>query len=299
MTLTHLYDRICATAAHLKTARRPRTPRRPQGQGPRRAGRHPEDQALPAPRRRHTRRPGREARPRHPRPDQGLGRPLPGHPPTRPPHRPHRRGRRPRPTRLDAGPGDPPRPPLRVPALPTRRPGLRPRGDPAPLGVRKARALGELAGTPRTKLYLHLDADAPCGRGREARPRHRGQDQGLGRPLRVTLQPILRMDPGDRTDAVDAHDPPAWMRDQVSPPRPPLRVPALPTRRPGRGPRPHHPLRHTGPPGQTRPDNLAPLCRRHHRAKTTGRWQYRRQPDGTYAWEGPGIRNPGGAAGTG
>ena len=38
-----------------------------------------------------------------------------------------RRGRRPRPTRLDARPGHPPRPPLRVPALPTRRPGLRPR----------------------------------------------------------------------------------------------------------------------------------------------------------------------------
>ena len=45
----------------------------------------------------------------------------------------------------------------------------------------------------------------------------------------------------------------------------------------------------TGPPGQTRPDNLAPLCRRHHRAKTTGRWQYRRQPDGTYQWTGPGL----------
>ena len=46
----------------------------------------------------------------------------------------------------------------------------------------------------------------------------------------------------------------------------------------------------TGPPGQTRPANLAPLCRRHHRAKTTGRWQYRRLPDGTYDWTGPGLR---------
>ena len=42
-----------------------------------------------------------------------------------------------------------------------------------------------------------------------------------------------------------------------------------------------------GPPGQTRPDNLAPLCRRHHRAKTTGAWSYQRTAPGTYLWTGP------------
>ncbi|MCW2790952.1 MAG: hypothetical protein JWO76_50, partial [Nocardioides sp.] len=42
-----------------------------------------------------------------------------------------------------------------------------------------------------------------------------------------------------------------------------------------------------GPPDQTRPDNLAPLCRRHHRAKTTGRWRYARHPDHTYTWHSP------------
>jgi hypothetical protein len=36
-----------------------------------------------------------------------------------------------------------------------------------------------------------------------------------------------------------------------------------------------------GPPGQTRPSALAPLCRRHHRAQTSGRWRYRRERDGT------------------
>ena len=41
------------------------------------------------------------------------------------------------------------------------------------------------------------------------------------------------------------------------------------------------------PPGQTRPDNLAPLCRRHHRRKTTGGWTYQRQPEGTYHWTDP------------
>lgn len=34
-------------------------------------------------------------------------------------------------------------------------------------------------------------------------------------------------------------------------------------------------------------DKLAPLCRRHHNAKTTGRWRYHRTRDGTYAWHGP------------
>jgi 5-methylcytosine-specific restriction endonuclease McrA len=42
-----------------------------------------------------------------------------------------------------------------------------------------------------------------------------------------------------------------------------------------------------GPPGQTRPDNLAPLCRRHHRAKTHYGWTYQRAPDGSYAWTSP------------
>ena len=42
-----------------------------------------------------------------------------------------------------------------------------------------------------------------------------------------------------------------------------------------------------GPPGQTRPDNLAPLCRRHHRAKTARRWTYHRTDDGDYWWTSP------------
>jgi len=43
----------------------------------------------------------------------------------------------------------------------------------------------------------------------------------------------------------------------------------------------------TGPPGQTRTDNLVPLCRLHHHVKTHGRWVYRRLSDGTYLWTGP------------
>ena len=45
--------------------------------------------------------------------------------------------------------------------------------------------------------------------------------------------------------------------------------------------------RQGGPPGQTNPQNLAPLCRRHRRAKTAKRWRYERTEDGSYAWTSP------------
>ena len=39
--------------------------------------------------------------------------------------------------------------------------------------------------------------------------------------------------------------------------------------------------------GPTTAENLAPLCRRHHRAKHHAGWQRRRQPDGSYQWTAP------------
>ena len=45
-----------------------------------------------------------------------------------------------------------------------------------------------------------------------------------------------------------------------------------------------------GPPGQTSPENLGCLCRRHHRLKTFTAWTYRRLADGTYAWTSPAGR---------
>ncbi len=100
----------------------------------------------------------------------------------------------------------------------------------------------------------------------------------------ATITPVVDL---NRTDAVDRHDPPEWM-DTLVRLRDPHCVypncersswdadldhidPYLP---PGEG----------GPPGQTRPENLAPLCRRHHLMKTHGRWRYRRARDGTYIW---------------
>ena len=38
---------------------------------------------------------------------------------------------------------------------------------------------------------------------------------------------------------------------------------------------------------QTSSDNLAPLCRRHHRLKTLGGWRYRAERPGAYVWTSP------------
>ncbi|QIX27699.1 hypothetical protein ncot_14665 [Nocardioides sp. JQ2195] len=101
----------------------------------------------------------------------------------------------------------------------------------------------------------------------------------LGADARVT--PVI-----DTTKvwAVDVHDPPQAMRDQV-------------TERDRHCVHPHcgrssktcdldHivPFDDTGPSGQTNPENLAPLCRRHHLLKTHGGWRYQRNRDGTYTW---------------
>lgn len=53
---------------------------------------------------------------------------------------------------------------------------------------------------------------------------------------------------------------------------------------------PYDPVATSPGDGATHPDNLAPLCRRHHRVKTHGRWHYVRRRDGTYAWTDPGGR---------
>ena len=111
----------------------------------------------------------------------------------------------------------------------------------------------------------------------------------------VTVRPVL--DP-TRTDAVDAHDPPALMRELVI-----LRdrhcvFPGCTTDARACDQDhidPYIPPEEGGPPGQTSPANLACLCRRHHRAKTFAGWRYRRLPDDgsggpTYEWTSPHLR---------
>ncbi|MDT0203814.1 hypothetical protein [Nocardioides sp. AE5] len=103
--------------------------------------------------------------------------------------------------------------------------------------------------------------------------------QGLGTDARVT--PVIDT---NRDWSVVHHDPPETMREQV----------VLRDRHcvfpwctvDARNCDLDHitPFDEHGPPDQTRPENLAPLCRRHHLAKTHGTWRYVRNRDGTYTW---------------
>jgi hypothetical protein len=187
-------------------------------------------------------------------------------------------------------------------------------GDTEDYGARQAKALGIIAArqatldlvteTPQgrpvtrrpvqTNLYLHLSlADltthhttgAPVvGEAERLGPVTVDQIRSWLADSQATIRPVLHL---ARSDAVDRHDPPPWMREQVI-----LRDRHCVFPWCGRDARACD-LDHieaydeTGPPGQTRPDNLAALCRRHHRAKTFTGWTYHRHPDGTYTWTSP------------
>jgi hypothetical protein len=169
-----------------------------------------------------------------------------------------------------------------------------------PLEHRKVAAVGVIAdgagATSVTKTYLHFDVDslsdlpdplAKVGQVEKLGPLSvRTLQHWLG-TSRFTLQPVLDL---RRTDAVDQHDPPAWMRELVI-----LRDRTCAFAgcdKPARDCDIDHieayvEMDDGGPPGQTRPDNLACLCRRHHRAKTHFGWTYVRNQDGTYTWTSP------------
>ncbi|MFS3126862.1 HNH endonuclease signature motif containing protein [Nocardioides sp. Bht2] len=97
----------------------------------------------------------------------------------------------------------------------------------------------------------------------------------------ASITPVIDL---NRTGAVDRHDPPAWMVEQVRQRDPHCVFPHC-TRSAADADLDHiTAYDKTGPPGQTTPENLAPLCRRHHLTKTHGRWKYQRTRDGNYLW---------------
>jgi hypothetical protein len=104
---------------------------------------------------------------------------------------------------------------------------------------------------------------------------------------KITLRPVLDL---NSDQAVDQHDPPDAMRETVV-----LRDAHCVFPGCGRDSRicdldhitEYLPMEDGGPPGQTRPGNLAPLCRSHHRAKTHTAWHYQRLDDGSYEWTAP------------
>jgi hypothetical protein len=190
-------------------------------------------------------------------------------------------------------------------------------GDHDPLDVRRARAVGVLADPQRAldlfaglepgrtpapaSLVLHLDADDldrvatdPAvvtveGR-RELGPVLLDVLRTWLADSTLVVKPVLDL---GRSDAVDGHDPPAWMADLVRLRDPVCVFPGC--RRRSRGCdldhiEPYLPVDLGGAPGQTRPANLAPLCRTHHRAKTHGAWSYLRFDDGSYRWASPSGR---------
>ncbi len=172
-----------------------------------------------------------------------------------------------------------------------------PAEDQPSLEHRKVAAIGVIAdgagATTQTKLYLHLDAAdladpiMTLGTVERLGPLTTATIREWLTTSRFTLQPVLDL---GRTDAVDQHDPPAWMRELVY-----LRDRTCVhpyCDKPARECDVDHieayvEMDDGGPPGQTRPDNLAPLCRRHHRAKTHRGWTYQRNQDGSYTWTSP------------
>jgi hypothetical protein len=187
-------------------------------------------------------------------------------------------------------------------------------GDLDPLDVRRARAVGVLSDPQRAldlfagrdpgrtpaaaSLVLHLDADqlerlatqpavVTVEGGHSPGPVLLDVLRSWLTDSTIVVRPVLDL---ARNDAVDSHDPPDWMADLVRLRDPMCVFPCC--HRPSRACdidhiEPYVDPDHGGPPGQTHPDKLAPLCRHHHRAKTHGGWRYRRLPDGTYHWTSP------------
>ena len=168
--------------------------------------------------------------------------------------------------------------------------------SPDPAAHERARRTAITRRDAKVRLYLHASladvvtrAGAATGSAESLGPVSLELIREWAGRSRVTVQPVLHVAADDRW-SVDRHDPPPRMAEEVR-----LRSEACifpwcsRTARqcdldhgrryedPGEG----------GPPGQTCPGSLAPLCRRHHRAKTAGRWSYERVDPGTYLWTGP------------
>ncbi|MCW2760519.1 MAG: endonuclease [Marmoricola sp.] len=188
-------------------------------------------------------------------------------------------------------------------------------GDTDTLDVRRARAVGILADpqcaldllsgreaqpsarTGATNLYVHLtpaDLEAPVGVAgieklgaatTELLTDWLTRFAAVG--AKVNLRPVLAL---DSQGAVDKHTPPDSMRETVILRDAHCVFPGC--HRDSRSCDLDHiseylPMEDGGPPGQTRPGNLAPLCRTHHRVKTHSPWDYKRLDDASYVWTSP------------
>ncbi|MDP3895025.1 HNH endonuclease signature motif containing protein, partial [Nocardioides sp.] len=180
------------------------------------------------------------------------------------------------------------------------------RADGDTLGGRAGRSATVSRPSPQVKprqvvLYVHLSEAAlhsgtstdqcVCGRGREVQiARVEGHPMVLADQVRdwcanpdtqITVKPVI--DLAGHID-VDAYQIPDRLADQARLLNPTCVFPSC--RRPAR----HCDLDHNHPyahGGRTCSCQLAPLCRRHHRAKTFDRWRYQRINATTFIWTSP------------
>jgi hypothetical protein len=188
---------------------------------------------------------------------------------------------------------------------------LQPTEDPSPVEVRAKRAT-----RPRqVVLHIHLSEAALRGNDGPGTPEVDPDTGQLGLHLarvdnhhqtltadtvrawlsvpgtQVTVKPVI--DLADQI-AVDSYEIPDRISQRVRLKRPTCVFPHC-TRTSARTDLDHIdeyvPPDQGGPPGQTATDRLAPLCRRHHRAKThpspDGRWDYAQLTPTTWLWTSP------------
>jgi uncharacterized membrane protein YgcG len=153
----------------------------------------------------------------------------------------------------------------------------------------------------KTKVYAHLSPDTlttlaaasgetvVIGEVERLGPATLGKIREWLDTSGATITPVIDL---NRTTAVDVHDPPEWMREVVILRDQHCVFPWCATDARSCDldhiePYDHGPEAGRAPPGQTHPDNLACLCRKHHRIKTFAGWTYRRTPDGSYRWKDP------------
>jgi hypothetical protein len=182
------------------------------------------------------------------------------------------------------------------------------RGDTDTLDVRRSKAIGILAkpdlalallhgGTqaakPPATLYVHLSHDAlQTGTGvarlEGVGPITVGQVRDFLRHCTVTIRPVIDLAGGM---PVDCWEIPARMKE-ISELRQPHDVFPWSTRSSRHTDKdhttPYVPPDDGGPPGQTHPDTLGPLIRRHHRLKTHAPgWRHHQIVPGVYLWRTP------------
>ncbi|TCC11358.1 HNH endonuclease signature motif containing protein [Kribbella soli] len=142
----------------------------------------------------------------------------------------------------------------------------------------------------RHTLYVHLtDRTLASGNGvlrvEELGPLLAGQLTELLGHDQIVVKPVI-----DLQDQVSVHsyEIPDRIRERVRLQHPTDMFPYSGAEATSRMDQDHiTPYDRTGPPGQTTADNLIPLGRLHHRAKTFGGWRSRRLPTGAVDWTSP------------